>query len=174
MGDILSIIFDNFGFIDFLIIFLCGVNVFLFFKIRTDALMIHGAVYRKDYFEQLPTGAKNRLAKNRQVSSEPLAINDLFGIREKMNSKYAFFTNFTTMFPLMGMLGTVVALIPMVDKMGDQSTGLFFTALTSTFWGIVAAILCKVLDAFISPIIEDIELYVRSAYDPEKINSKGE
>lgn len=173
MGEIISIIFKNFGFIDFLIILLFVFNVFLFLRIRADAVKIHGAVYRKDYFGLLPDDTKKRLSKDRAVNAKEMPINDLFNIRENMNSKYAFFTNFTTMFPLMGMLGTVVSLIPMVDKMGEQSTGLFFTALTSTFWGIVAAILCKVLDAFISPVIDDIELYVRSAYDPDKIN-KGE
>lgn len=173
MGEILSIIFDNFGFIDFLIIVLCAVNIFLFFKIRSDATVVHSEIYAKDYVGQLPPSIQKRLLKYKQVHNEPLDLNRIFMIREKMNSKYAFFTNFTTMFPLMGMLGTVVALIPMVDKMGEQSTGLFFTALTSTFWGIVAAIACKVLDAFISPVIEDIELYVRSAYDPEKINREG-
>ena len=77
-------------------------------------------------------------------------------IREKMNQGYAWYANFTTMFPLFGMLGTVYSLIRVV---GDSltETSAFFSALTSTAWGIVAAIIFKALDSTLSYKIEDNE-----------------
>ena len=82
--------------------------------------------------------------KAEQIEEKKFDINELFSLREHMNSLYAYYTSITSIFPLLGMFGTVVSLIPMVDKMGEQSTGLFFTALTSTFWGILSAIICKI------------------------------
>ena len=82
---------------------------------------------------------------------------DLLDTREKMNKVYALYSNVTTIFPLLGMLGTVWALIPMVNTIGTADTSNFFSALTSTFWGIVAAILFKALDSTVSYKIEDNE-----------------
>ena len=78
-------------------------------------------------------------------------------LREKMNKTYALYSNFTTIFPLLGMLGTVWALIPMVNTIGTTDTSNFFSALTSTLWGIIVAILFKVLDSTVSYKIEDNE-----------------
>ena len=74
-----------------------------------------------------------------------------------MNKTYALYSNFTTIFPLLGMLGTVWALIPMVNTIGTTDTSNFFSALTSTLWGIIVAILFKVLDSTVSYKIEDNE-----------------
>ena len=82
---------------------------------------------------------------------------DLLDSREKMNKIYALYSNVTTIFPLLGMLGTVWALIPMVNTIGTTDTSNFFSALTSTFWGIIAAILFKSLDSTISYKIDDNE-----------------
>ncbi len=69
----------------------------------------------------------------------------------KSNFSYTLFVNLTSVFPLMGILGTVISLLPMVRQLGDLSaqTGLFFSALTSTFWGIVFAILFKAFNGFL-------------------------
>ena len=83
-----------------------------------------------------------------------------------MNKRYALYSNLTTMFPLMGMLGTVVSLIPMVNAIGSETTGLFFSALTSTFWGIVFALIFKLLDASISYKIEDNEKHMEYMFNP--------
>ena len=69
-------------------------------------------------------------------------------------SLYSVFVNVTAIFPLLGILGTVVSLLPMVADMADMQTN-FFAALTSTFWGLVFAILFKLLDGFLSARMED-------------------
>lgn len=70
----------------------------------------------------------------------------------KMNNLYALYANFTALFPLWGMLGTVLSLIGLAEKMSEAGADVeqFFLALTSTAWGIVFAIIYKILDAPIS------------------------
>lgn len=72
--------------------------------------------------------------------------------RQKMNLWYSFFINLVSVFPLLGMLGTIVALIGLAGNMEDSAAvmGQFFNALTSTAWGIVFALLGKLFDAYIS------------------------
>ena len=92
----------------------------------------------------------------------------LLECRDRMNKFYSAFTIITTMFPLLGMLGTVISLIPMVDTIGAAETQLFFGALTSTFWGIVSALFCKFLDIFIGFKIEDSEKHVEFLLNPKR------
>ena len=56
----------------------------------------------------------------------------------------------------MGLLGTVLSLLPMVNSMGDlgAQTGSFFLALTSTFWGIVFAIIFKAINGVVEAEID--------------------
>ena len=70
---------------------------------------------------------------------------------------YSLFTTAITIFPLLGMFGTVRALIGL-DLSGDMSRVQenFFAALTSTAWGIIFAILFKVCNALIAPAVERV------------------
>ena len=73
--------------------------------------------------------------------------------RQKLNICYSAFTTFISIFPLWGMFGTVTSLLAL-DMNGDLSSVQenFFTALTSTAWGIIFAILFKVLNAVLVSI----------------------
>ena len=75
-------------------------------------------------------------------------------MRKRSESLYSVFVNVTSIFPLLGILGTVVSLLPMVSELADMQTN-FFAALTSTFWGLVFAIIFKLLDGFLSSRMED-------------------
>lgn len=81
-------------------------------------------------------------------------LEDFVRMREKEESVYALFTNLTAIFPLLGILGTVISLLPMVMSMSNLTDN-FFAALTSTFWGLIFAIGFKLCDAFLSSRIED-------------------
>jgi hypothetical protein len=84
------------------------------------------------------------------------------------------FVNLTGIFPLLGILGTVVSLLGMVSDSTDI-TGNFYGALTSTFWGLVFAIIFKFIDGVISAKIEDNEktvaLYLDRNNAPDRIRS---
>ncbi len=65
-----------------------------------------------------------------------------------LNKSYTWASNFISAFPLLGMLGTVKSLIGLASGMTDQSNTLeismFFSALTSTAWGMIFAIIFKI------------------------------
>ena len=88
------------------------------------------------------------------TSSRSFAVEELVKLREEAESLYALFSNLTAIFPLLGILGTVISLLPMVADMGNLENN-FFAALTSTFWGLVFAIAFKLCDAFLSARMED-------------------
>ena len=62
-----------------------------------------------------------------------------------------------SIFPLLGMLGTVSALLSLDLSSGDMSNlnANFFAALTATAWGIVFAVVFKILYSFIVDYIEE-------------------
>ncbi|MBP0966929.1 MAG: MotA/TolQ/ExbB proton channel family protein [Oscillospiraceae bacterium] len=89
------------------------------------------------------------LTKEVQTLTAPDSdLNMLRTQRQKLNVCYSAFTAFISIFPLWGMFGTVTALLAL-DMNGDLSSVQenFFTALTSTAWGILFAIAFKVLNA---------------------------
>lgn len=68
---------------------------------------------------------------------------------------YEFFLTGITIFPLLGMFGTVKALLSLDfanDLAGAQIR--FFDALTSTAWGIIFAVIFKILNAVIASDME--------------------
>ena len=69
-------------------------------------------------------------------------------LSEKLNVYYNLFTTMITIFPLLGMFGTVSALLGINLDGSDYKTN-FFGALTSTAWGIVFAIVLKIINALI-------------------------
>ena len=71
---------------------------------------------------------------------------------------YSVFVTLITIFPLLGMLGTVKSLLVLNfadDNAIVNARNSFFDALTSTAWGIIFAIVFKVVNAFISKHTED-------------------
>lgn len=68
---------------------------------------------------------------------------------------YTVFITLISVFPLLGMLGTVIALLGL-DLSGDTESlkANFFQALDTTMWGIVFAVIFKIVNAFFQPFIE--------------------
>ena len=70
-------------------------------------------------------------------------------LARRLNTWYNIFTTMITIFPLLGMLGTVKSLIEL-NLASEQIAELqshFFDALTSTAWGIIFAIVFKVVNS---------------------------
>lgn len=167
-SSLLSVLGKNFLSFDFIIFLLAGLNVFV---------LVKTSIYSKQLYRTLnpycwiPGGdaslreIQEKFAKNRETSSET----DIILLRRKMNAYYVVYENLTAIFPLLGLLGTVVSLLPMVEDMGEIMTGLFFSALTSTMWGIIFAIVFKTLNGYLSSGIEDneknIEIYLQRNTD---------
>ena len=92
-----------------------------------------------------------------EVSNAELE-NDLQPKIMKLNKWYMVLSNSISVFPLLGMLGTVKSLIGLATGMGDQSNVLeidmFFSALTSTAWGIIFAMFFKLLTSGLAAKVE--------------------
>lgn len=147
-----SILVRNFLRYDFLIFLFGGAT--LYFYLRSKKLC--DTLYRTMHLTVF-------VPENESVH---IAQKDLAGIREyevvalrrKEMNAYHIFMNFIMIFPLLGILGTVVSLLPLVSGLGQaQVQSNFFAALTSTLWGLVFAIVFKILDGLLSGGIEDNE-----------------
>jgi len=76
--------------------------------------------------------------------------------RDTTNRLYSIFTSIISIFPYLGILGTVYSLIGVAGDSGfENMQSSFLIALTSTFWGVIFAIGFKVFgDAPLSPKVE--------------------
>ncbi len=93
---------------------------------------------------------------------------DLHEIK-RLKDKEAFYGNILmtimSVFPLLGILGTIISLLRMVDMASSEVLFNFTTALTSTFWGLVFAIGYKGLTMNLMSVMEqnseNFELLIR-------------
>ena len=78
-----------------------------------------------------------------------------------LDVSYTLFVATISMFPLFGMLGTVVSLIGLGNIFQTDGTDMngikseFFLALTSTAWGLIFSLLFKFVNAIAQPFIEN-------------------
>lgn len=99
---------------------------------------------------------------------------DVVLLRRRTLAAYSMFANLIMIFPLLGILGTVISLLPLVSQMGQaQMQSNFFAALTSTFWGLVFAILFKAIDGWVAGRMEDnehsVQLYLSRNARPKDV-----
>lgn len=167
-ASLFGILIDNFLRFDFIIFLLGGLNGFLFVKTWITSKTLY-QVLNPDCW--IPGGDRSlhEVQEKFACRSDETFETDIIKLRRKMNTYYVIYENLTAVFPLLGLLGTVVSLLPLVSNMGDIVTGLFFSALTSTMWGIVFAIVFKALNGYLSSGIEDneknIEIYLQRNTD---------
>ena len=83
------------------------------------------------------------------------------GVYYALDVLYTLFITIISLFPLLGMFGTVAALINIGSLFAVEGTDMvglkseFFLALTSTAWGIVFSVIFKFVNAFFQPYIEN-------------------
>lgn len=149
MGVSLSqILWSNFGSYDWIIFAAALINA----AIAGYTLRLTGQMYRRIYsggFRALLQWDMESLI--RKVNSTDLE--ELSESQNKAEHWYSFFVNMTGIFPLLGILGTVISLLPMVAELADMQQN-FFAALTSTFWGLIFAIAFKLADGYLSSRVE--------------------
>ena len=152
--------------IDGFIIILAIYNLYIFVDCKKNAELVYSYFNKKDHLSNLTDEQKK--AFDNKVDDIQFTSQQLLDNREKTNKRYAKFLNLTSLFPLLGMLGTVYALLKMGNMIGTEVQGAFFTALTSTFWGIIFALTFKSLDAQISYKIDDNEKHLEYLFNPKK------
>ncbi|MCL2362620.1 MAG: MotA/TolQ/ExbB proton channel family protein [Defluviitaleaceae bacterium] len=151
LRDLIPPIIDNLFGYDLIIILTAIGTLGYFLFVRFHSIKVYNAIHTKGYRPddmldkgEIPTPSREEIKRTKI---------DLRKMRETSEKYYSMYSNLTGIFPLLGILGTVIALIPMVQDMANMQHN-FFVALTSTLWGLVFAIFFKVLDAMLAPRIE--------------------
>lgn len=151
MDGFWQIIFSNFFAFDGLIFILAAINLVIFFLTLKSADKLFGIMHLSVFVPGHRISEKEN-AHEIQSLSEPKVVS----LRQKSSRLYIMYINITAIFPLMGILGTVLSLIAITEDLSNVTSN-FFAALTSTFWGLVFSIIFKLLDGIISSKIEDNE-----------------
>lgn len=144
-----EVIVGNLWGFDLLIFLLAALNFFCYFASSRAANRLYRTLHVTFFLPE-------RIGSGREAmeAAETVKEEDVVKMRQRSLSTYTLFANLTGIFPLMGILGTVISLLPMVMDMADMQQN-FFAALTSTFWGLVFAIVFKFMDGFLGAKIEE-------------------
>ena len=148
MASLFDVFCKNFLTYDFIIFILAAANTAVFFAARKNAKALYGKLHLMIF---VPEEAAR---PSRDISFAPES--EVVSLRDRSNRLYGLYLNMTGIFPLLGILGTVISLLPLVADLGNVQAD-FYGALTSTFWGLVFAIIFKLIDGFVSSVIEDNE-----------------
>lgn len=77
----------------------------------------------------------------------------------KVQLKYSVFEQFIPIFPLLGILGTVAGLIQQLANR-DQMREALALSMSTTFWGLIAAIVLKIIDAiWVSKVVNEMIMF---------------
>lgn len=150
--NFIKVLFTNLMGFDSLIVIVSLVNIiFVSNRIKKQSKMTENTL-RKVIYKPIEE-IVSKLSGN-QNEEENIDIHLLKENREKEDAWYQIFVSITSILPLMGILGTVISLLN-IDLFEQGVIAINFTkALTSTFWGIVGAISCKILESTIAPLID--------------------
>lgn len=130
------------------IIFICAIITFFVWAYIFYYSVDFGKYFSAVYKERKENGLKREIVRKIKNASEAkMQIKHTW-----QNCWYGVFVNLVSIFPLLGMIGTVLALLN-VDVTDDIGTN-FFSALTSTLWGAIFGILFKLLDVFPNYFVE--------------------
>ncbi|MGY4686146.1 MotA/TolQ/ExbB proton channel family protein [Petrotoga halophila] len=91
------------------------------------------------------------------------------GENSSINKCFSYYGSITSIFPLLGILGTVISFLKLSEITSEVITQNFANALSSTFFGLLFAILFKVLEGVLAHKIEDnnyiIDTMIKTASD---------
>lgn len=163
--NIFSVIFMNFWGYDLIIFIAAVLTAVMYFSLKKSADGLYNKMHLTVF---VPDGNLSRKEADNDISG--LRETDIVTMRNNMGKLYSIFVNLTGIFPLLGILGTVISLLGLVSDTTDITVN-FYGALTSTFWGLVFAIIFKFLDGIISAKIEDNEKNVALYLDRNNTHS---
>ncbi len=152
-----------------IIIFLFGFNFIIFIII----LLLCRSLKRYMEEKNVPEMARQDPDKPGEtyISRLKRTYNDWGKRYRYINPWVHYYSILTTIFPLLGILGTVCALLQVSSDFSDVQ-GNFLIALSSTFWGLVAAIVSKAGEGLFSPDVDRFkviyEIFTKDIIELEK------
>ena len=166
MKKLFSVIFMNFWGYDLIIFIAAVLTGVIYYKLRESADKLYNKMHLTVF---VPDGGAS--GKEAEDDISVIRETDIVTMRNHTGKLYSIFVNLTGIFPLLGILGTVVSLLGLVADDTDV-TGNFYGALTSTFWGLIFAIAFKFMDGIISAKIEDNEKTVALYLDRNNVRDR--
>lgn len=163
-------IFANMAGFDSIIVVVAIINIFLIWKLRRYSNELYELINPTIY---MPI---ERILKTYQgFEKKQDNLHYVRSTKENETKYYNLFISVTNIFPLLGILGTVISLLQMIGFSSTESLSHFTAALTSTFWGLVFVIIFKGIDGIISSKIEtnsEVLLLLFNRIDTEALKSK--
>ena len=145
MEGLLDLMFRNFFTYDWIIFVVAVIDLVVFLISNGTARSLYNSVLPRIHVTSMDWRKDVRKAR------EDVTYSRIMGKWQRCEFFYSFFCNLTATFTLFGILGTVIALLRIVDGgLASSIDSEFLAALTSTFWGIVFTIIFRVLDTTIS------------------------
>lgn len=133
--EILAKFKEGFWGFDWIILLVAVINILLFLETKR----MNGEI--SENLKELEKQG-NLLAANKAYS--------------QFTKRYTIFLTIISIFPLLGMLGTVWSLLSLdITVIDDNLKSNFFAALTSTAWGIICAVGFKLANSLISTSVEN-------------------
>ena len=135
-------------------------NIGVYWLARKKIVLLEQTVYPK-------SNRRDRLQADITLSDKDCEL--LRETTSRASMMYSFFANITAVFPLLGILGTVMSLMNLSGT--DDLSANFSSALLTTFLGLVAAIIFKIMDAGIASRLEralDESDYLIHQHDMER------
>ena len=178
---VLILILNNIIGYDGLIFIVGAINLKIYYKIKSTNSKSNEMLYTKNnipliYMLELHLdNIKNKIDMKNNIDFKKLE--ELFENERVVNKNYSIFISITSIFPLMGIAGTVLALLTVSEFTSELISQNFLSALTSTFWGVVWGGVFKVLEGFISPMVvknsSDIDI-IRNTLKNKKVGGSFE
>ncbi len=145
------IVIDNLLGYDALIFVWAGITLILFVKAKQNCTKLKHSLMGITI-----TRRENAFRPECLEPVEKANEAQIIAMHSKQEKFYTAFINMTSVFPLLGMIGTVFALLNLsIDGSEEMLTSNFFVALTSTFWGAVFGVIAKAADCFLAPNIDE-------------------
>lgn len=148
---------------DLIILLAAAINGFILYpRVKKASVQLKNHLQPKVY---VPI---NKLVDRIKDHTEPEKSIDLHALKSMRSDEihyYSLFTAFNSAFPMLGMLGTIISLLQMIDLSQQQVVLNFTTALTSTLWGLVFALVFKAFDAALSPIVEQNQENIKLMFE---------
>ena len=138
MKKLFSVIFMNFFGFDMIIFLVAVATALVFYFTKKSADVLYNKLHLNIF---VPDSGASRRQADSDISG--IRETDIVSMRNRTGSLYSLFVNLTGIFPLLGILGTVISLLGMVGDM---------TNVQDNF---------KFLDGIISAKIEDNEKNVQ-------------
>ncbi len=164
----IRVLFSNFSFWDGLIFFVVLVEVVVLIYYFRSVKKLEKALD--------PAKCTGCMSKKAQMEKEEQQRKE-HKVKESLERAIKvsyFYDDIVSLFTIFGILGTVMALLPMVGTENMQSN--FTVALTTTAWGIIFSIIFKILGVPVSASLdichEDANKYLEREYIHDEMSNR--